>query len=85
MPELPNFLAEIAYLGIFNFNETLASLINAQPRYHDANYTDAREPLSYVVTDYWCVATGEQFALYTSAPHAANERAIVVATFAFLQ
>lgn len=43
---LPNFLAEIAYWGIFGENSTAAADIEKQPRYHYQGFSDARLPIS---------------------------------------
>ena len=67
VPALPNFLAPLAYTGIFGFDEKIAADIDAQPRYNYSQYTDAREPLSHVVTDYWFRCADEKFLVSPAA------------------
>ena len=71
VPALPNFLAPLAYLGIFGFNETIAAAIDARPAYNYAQFDDARVPLSRVVTNYWFRCADEKFLLAPSAHGAA--------------
>lgn len=58
---LPNFLIPLAYVGLFDFNETAAKLVDTQPRYNSSAYTDGRTPLSQVVTDYWFACATQKF------------------------
>lgn len=57
---LPNFLAEAAYLGIFE-DLNVTERMEAQPRYHYQSFEDARIPLSNVITDYWFRCASEKF------------------------
>jgi len=68
---LPNFLVPLAYIGLFDFNETAAKLVDQQPRYNSSAYPDGRTPLSQVVTDYWFACATQKFlqsAYKNSAP-----------------
>jgi carboxylesterase type B len=58
---LPGFLIPFAYLGILNFNDTAARLVDAQPRYNSSAYADGRTPLSHAVTDMWFRCASERF------------------------
>lgn len=66
---LPNFLAEVAYWGIFGENSTAARDIAAQPRYNWTRFSDARLPLSALVTDYWFRCASEVFLRGSTSPH----------------
>jgi len=57
---LPPFLAEAAYLGIFQ-DLNITQRIQQQPRYHYQSFNDARIPLSNVITDYWFRCASEKF------------------------
>ena len=58
VPALPNFLAPLAYTGIFGFDEKIAADIDAQPRY---NYSQceyiSKQPLVCLLTFFSVTAT----------------------------
>jgi len=58
---LPGFVVPIAYLGLFDFNESAATLVNKQPRYSGDAFADGRDPVSNVATDYWFRCASEKF------------------------
>ena len=64
---LPGFLVPYAYLGILNFNETAAQLVDKEPRYNTSKYADGRTPLSQMVTDFWFRCASERFVATATA------------------
>ena len=64
---LPGFLIPFAYLGILNFNETAARLVDEQPRYNTSAFPDGRTPLSQAVTDLWFRCASERFVAAATA------------------